>query len=160
MVWDLFCRVIDNHGDVGVCWRLACGLARRGVSVRLWIDDATALAWMAPQGAAGVQVLPWPGTATDTDTANDTASGPAAELQAGDVVIEAFGCRLPDFFVAQMARQSRMPQAAPVWINLSTSAPSPMSSAAMASCHPNSAGQAWGCRNGSSTRASPKPRGA
>ncbi|MBP6615691.1 MAG: elongation factor P maturation arginine rhamnosyltransferase EarP, partial [Aquabacterium sp.] len=20
MLWDLFCRVIDNFGDMGVCW--------------------------------------------------------------------------------------------------------------------------------------------
>ncbi|MER2540956.1 MAG: elongation factor P maturation arginine rhamnosyltransferase EarP, partial [Azonexus sp.] len=20
--WDIFCRVIDNYGDIGVCWRL------------------------------------------------------------------------------------------------------------------------------------------
>ena len=59
-VWDLFCRVIDNFGDVGVCWRLAAQLAARGHAVRLWIDDPSALAWMAPEGthgAPGVQVL-------------------------------------------------------------------------------------------------------
>ena len=56
MRWDLFCRVVDNFGDVGVCWRLACELARRGDAVRLWIDDASALAWMAPDGMAGVEV--------------------------------------------------------------------------------------------------------
>ncbi|HEY0886111.1 MAG TPA: elongation factor P maturation arginine rhamnosyltransferase EarP, partial [Ramlibacter sp.] len=22
MLWDIFCKVIDNHGDIGVCWRL------------------------------------------------------------------------------------------------------------------------------------------
>ncbi len=95
--WDLFCRVIDNHGDTGVCWRLARQLAERGQSVRLVIDDATALAWMAPQGAAGVQVLPWPGAA-----------------EAGDVVIEAFGCDPPDAVVQAMAARPRPP----VWINL------------------------------------------
>ena len=21
-LWDIFCTVIDNHGDLGVCWRL------------------------------------------------------------------------------------------------------------------------------------------
>ncbi|MEP7099809.1 MAG: elongation factor P maturation arginine rhamnosyltransferase EarP, partial [Burkholderiales bacterium] len=26
MHWDLFCRVIDNFGDIGVCWRLAADL--------------------------------------------------------------------------------------------------------------------------------------
>ena len=30
MRWDMFCRVIDNHGDIGVCWRLAADLAARG----------------------------------------------------------------------------------------------------------------------------------
>ena len=48
MHWDLFCRVIDNFGDIGVCWRLAADLAARGQTVRLWIDDPSALAWMAP----------------------------------------------------------------------------------------------------------------
>lgn len=49
MLWDVFCRVIDNFGDIGVCWRLACDLAQRGHQVRLWVDDAQALTWMAPQ---------------------------------------------------------------------------------------------------------------
>jgi hypothetical protein len=22
MHWDLYCRVVDNYGDIGVCWRL------------------------------------------------------------------------------------------------------------------------------------------
>ena len=54
--WDIFCQVIDNFGDIGVCWRLAADLAARGHQVRLWVDDASALHWMAPQGAAGVEV--------------------------------------------------------------------------------------------------------
>ena len=49
--WDIFCQVIDNYGDIGVCWRLAAELAARGVQVQLRIDNASALAWMAPQGA-------------------------------------------------------------------------------------------------------------
>ena len=48
MFWDVFCRVIDNHGDLGVCWRLSVDLASRQHRVRLWVDDPTALAWMAP----------------------------------------------------------------------------------------------------------------
>ena len=102
MLWDVFCRVIDNFGDVGVCWRLATELGRRGQAVRLWIDDAAALAWMAPAGAPGVQVLDW------TD--------PAPDLPPGQVVIEAFGCTLPP---ALLARMAGLPTAqAPVWINL------------------------------------------
>ena len=48
MHWDIFCRVIDNHGDLGVCWRLAADLASRGETVRLWVDDPIALHWLAP----------------------------------------------------------------------------------------------------------------
>jgi hypothetical protein len=58
--WDLFCHVVDNFGDIGVCWRLAADLAARGDTVRLWVDDASALAWMAPQGAPRVEVCAWP----------------------------------------------------------------------------------------------------
>ncbi|MFC3217279.1 elongation factor P maturation arginine rhamnosyltransferase EarP [Comamonas sp. JC664] len=46
-----FCQVIDNFGDIGVCCAWAADLAQRGCQVRLWVDDGSALAWMAPQGA-------------------------------------------------------------------------------------------------------------
>ena len=98
--WDIFCRVIDNFGDIGVCWRLACDLATRGVRVRLWVDDASALQWMAPTGHPGVQVLPW----SDADEAT----------RIGEVTIEAFGCELEPGFVEAMRRAQRPP----VWINL------------------------------------------
>jgi uncharacterized repeat protein (TIGR03837 family) len=104
MLWDLFCRVVDNHGDLGVCWRLAADLAARGERLRLWVDDASALAWMAPQGAAGVEVRAW-GEAECHDGAP------------GDVVIEAFGCDPPAGFVERMASRSSITPA-PCWINL------------------------------------------
>lgn len=100
MHWDIFCRVIDNHGDLGVCWRLARDLAARGDQARLWIDDAAALAWMAPELPEGIAVRSWPGADVD--------------VQPGDVVIEAFGCDLPPAFIARMAAR----QPAPRWINL------------------------------------------
>jgi uncharacterized repeat protein (TIGR03837 family) len=100
MHWDLFCRVIDNHGDLGVCWRLAADLGTRGQSVRLWVDDPLALAWMAPHGAPGVSVVRW--------------ADPLPPLDPRDVVVEAFGCDPPADFVARMAAR----QQTPVWINL------------------------------------------
>ena len=37
---DIFCRVVDNYGDIGVCWRLARRLAQvPGWRPRLWVDD-------------------------------------------------------------------------------------------------------------------------
>ena len=36
---DIFCTVIDNWGDAGVCWRLSRQLSREWqAQVRLWID--------------------------------------------------------------------------------------------------------------------------
>jgi uncharacterized repeat protein (TIGR03837 family) len=99
-LWDIFCRVIDNHGDLGVCWRLARDLAARGDQARLWIDDATALAWMAPQRPEGVEVRAWPEGDVD--------------VTPGDVVTEAFGCELPLDFIARMAARRPVPR----WINL------------------------------------------
>jgi uncharacterized repeat protein (TIGR03837 family) len=98
LAWDLFCRVIDNHGDLGVCWRLARALAALGDRVELVVDDASALAWMAPQGAPGVTLRRW----------DDPPHRP------GDVVVEAFGCDPPTDFVQRMANAVRPP----VWINL------------------------------------------
>ncbi len=98
--WDVFCRVIDNFGDVGVSWRLCSALAARGHGVRLWIDDASALAWMAPDRAPGVTVQQFDDAALVTEV--------------GDVVVETFGCDPPPGFVARMAQRS----APPVWINL------------------------------------------
>jgi uncharacterized repeat protein (TIGR03837 family) len=99
-LWDLFCRVIDNHGDLGVCWRLAADLAGRGQRVRLWADDLSALAWMAPGGLPGVEAQVW--------------REPFPEVDPGDVVIEAFACDPPPGFVAAMARRRRPP----LWLNL------------------------------------------
>ena len=100
MRWDIFCRVIDNHGDAGVCWRVAAELGARGEAVRLWMDDPSMLRWMAPQGAAGVEVVPW--------------QEPVAALQPGEVVVEAFGCDPPPTFVARMAAANPTP----MWLNL------------------------------------------
>ena len=104
--WDIFCQVIDNFGDIGVCWRLAAELAARGALVNLRIDDASALAWMAPQGTPGVRVLPYD-----------------APYEAHPhVVVEAFGCEAPDSYLAALHGHHSAAQAqgasTPVLINL------------------------------------------
>lgn len=110
MRWDIFCKVIDNHGDLGVCWRLSRELAARGDAVRLWVDDASALAWMAPGaregGHAGVQVLSW----------DPHSQAPAPEP--GDAVIEAFGCDPHPSFLAALSQATRARARQPAWINL------------------------------------------
>lgn len=104
MLWDIFCNVIDNHGDIGVTWRLSAELAARGEQVRLWVDDPSALAWMAPGGREGVTVIPW------------NAQPPA--VVPGDVVVEAFGCDPHEAFVAALAERTRREGRQPAWINL------------------------------------------
>jgi uncharacterized repeat protein (TIGR03837 family) len=111
-LWDLFCAVIDNHGDLGVCWRLARQLRDAGQTVRLWVDDAAALAWMAPAAARGeepgITIRPW---------AQATRAETLAPLPRADRWIEAFGCHLPEAFVAHGVARTGA-GTPPVWINL------------------------------------------
>jgi len=105
--WEIFCRIVDNYGDIGVCWRLARALVGgHGVRVRLWVDDWGTLARLCPQAqrdgvvVAGVELRHW--------------VEPFAREEPGDVVIEAFGCGVPVSHVRAMAARKRPP----VWINL------------------------------------------
>lgn len=110
--WDIFCRVIDNYGDIGVCWRLARQLSvERGHIVRLWVDELEALVRIWPeaqlvdhQTLAGVNVCRW---------TNDFPT----QIAIADVVIEAFACDIPAFYLQKMAEAKQAGQA-PVWINL------------------------------------------
>jgi uncharacterized repeat protein (TIGR03837 family) len=102
---ELFCRVVDNFGDAGVCWRLAHQLAAGyGWQLRLHIDRPEALfpligrALPLPATVDGVGIEPW-----------DESCRPA-----GEVVIEAFGCRMPDTALAHLAERPDKV----VWINL------------------------------------------
>ncbi len=105
-LWDIFCRVIDNHGDLGVCWRLACGLAERGERVRLWVDDGAALAWMAPHGASGVEVRNW------------TPILELGSIPMGGVLVETFGCGIDPPFVAACASHAIAAGVQGLWLNL------------------------------------------
>lgn len=112
--WDIFCRVIDNFGDMGVSWRLARQLAtEHAIAVRLWVDQLVPLAALSPQTDVrlarqeidGVEVALY-------DPQDATAHYPPP----ANVVIDAFGCGLPPRYVAAM---SEMPDAGkPLWIVL------------------------------------------
>ena len=110
--WDIFCAVVDNYGDAGVCWRLARQLvSEHGLTVRLFVDTLPALARIAPaiqparaqQIAHGVRVCHWEGP-----------HGALAGIDPADTVIEAFGCGLPQPYLAAMTARDRQP----AWINL------------------------------------------
>lgn len=106
VTFDIFCRVIDNLGDAGVSWRLSRQLAGMGHPVRLWIDDRDTLARFAPgiladtpiQAYDNITVLSWPESPVD--------------VTPHDVVIEAFACTLPAWFIERIPRQGCL------WINL------------------------------------------
>jgi uncharacterized repeat protein (TIGR03837 family) len=113
--WDIFCRVVDNYGDVGVAWRLARCLAReQGKRVRLVLDDLTVLAHLRPetdpsrdaQRLDAVDIRKWP------QSWGTPGSVPREEV--AEVVVETFGCDAPEAYVLAMAAREPLPR----WINL------------------------------------------
>ena len=95
MRWDIFCQIVDNYGDAGVCWRLARSLASiHGQEVRIFCDDLPTLNLLAsgvdPAIKQKIDVQPW-------DASHSNARHP---VQTPDVVIEAFGCELPERYLA------------------------------------------------------------
>jgi len=112
-LWDIFCHVVDNLGDIGVCWRLSADLAARGQRVRLWVDEPAPLRWMAPGALEGN----WPGVQV-THWTRPLPEGLAASLAPADVWIEAFGCDPPDEVVGALAERIARGEPQPAWINL------------------------------------------
>ncbi|SNY43454.1 conserved hypothetical protein, PP_1857 family [Arsukibacterium tuosuense] len=114
-LWRVFCSVVDNFGDIGICWRLSRQLvAEHGIRVQLLVDDLHSFQRICPQispalsgqVAEGVEVLYWP--PEHSTQLNWQQLPPAA------VVIEALACTIPEAYKQQMARQ--LP--APLWLNL------------------------------------------
>jgi len=107
--WDIFCKVVDNYGDIGVAWRLARMLAaEHDLDVRLWVDEPAALARIWPaatadvqsQRVAAVEVRRW--------------TEPFPDVEPGEVVVETFQCVIPESYLAAMAARTHPP----CWINL------------------------------------------
>ena len=108
----IFCKVVDNYGDIGICWRLARQLQREhGVAVSLWVDDLASFRRICPavapalaaQSVENVTVRHWRG--------QDDAYEPA---DVADIVIEFFACDIPPLYIEAMARCTPRP----VWLNL------------------------------------------
>jgi uncharacterized repeat protein (TIGR03837 family) len=140
MRWDIFCQIVDNYGDAGVCWRLARALSRPSPSSSLTLSlslshslsdslrDASSLA--SSHDDIRIRLF-----CDDLSVLNTIAHGDAVGYGAtlgievlpwsaaespdvlssiGDVVIEAFACHLPETYVTAMTQRS----VAPIWINL------------------------------------------
>ncbi len=106
---DIFCTVVDNYGDIGVCWRLARQLANeQELTVRLWVDDLASFSKLCPeviptqaiQHRRGVEIRHW--------------GILFAEVVPAQLVIEAFACELPERYVLAMSKLIDKP----VWLNL------------------------------------------
>lgn len=108
----LFCKVVDNYGDIGICWRLARQLhEQHGIAVTLWVDDLRSFQRICPpvaidadvQRVDGVTVRHWRQQEYLFSTAD-----------IADIVIEFFACDIPESYIAAMAQCNPRP----VWLNL------------------------------------------
>lgn len=107
---DLFCTVVDNFGDIGVCWRLARQLAdEHGFSVRLWVDELATFQAICP--AIKTQDQQW---LDGVDIRHWQACSQFDGITPADIVVEGFACAIPPAYLGAMS--TRTP--APTWLNL------------------------------------------
>lgn len=104
--WDIFCKIVDNYGDIGVCWRLSRQLAiEHGLNIRLFIDDFKVASKLIAgleentfnQIIEGVEIVPW-------SCGETTEPAP--------VVLETFSCDLPAPYLQKMVSVQS------TWINV------------------------------------------
>lgn len=107
--WDIFCHVVDNYGDIGVCWRLARLLSQTYQQrVRLWVDNLSAFAAICQsidpqqpyQQIDNITIHQWNKAST--------------EVTPAEIVIATFACSLPDDYLNAMVQMT----SPPLWINL------------------------------------------
>jgi uncharacterized repeat protein (TIGR03837 family) len=108
----IFCKVVDNYGDIGICWRLARQLQQEHhMAVTLWVDDLQTFQRICPgvvthaeeQQLADVTVRHW-----------RNQEGVFSATDVADIVIEFFACDIPPGYITAMAECSPHP----VWLNL------------------------------------------
>ena len=108
----LFCKVVDNYGDIGICWRLARQLRHEhGIAVTLWVDDLATFQRICPALDAGAEMQ-----VVDDVGIRDwrTQEGSFTPEDIADIVIEFFACDIPEDYIAAMAQC----EPRPVWLNL------------------------------------------
>ncbi len=119
--WDIFCKVIDNFGDIGVCLRLARQLRDEyQATIRLWVDDLKTLQKLCPdvnialkeQTVEGILMVRW-NQNEEEHLAGNLPSLPFS-FSPNAIVLETFSCHVPPAFLAKMAAQKKPP----VWLNL------------------------------------------
>lgn len=108
----IFCKIVDNYGDIGICWRLARQLQQEhGIAVTLWVDNLQSFQRICPslvinaevQQLADVMVRHW-----------RNQEGVFSAGDVADIVIEFFACDIPPGYIAAMAECNPRP----AWLNL------------------------------------------
>ncbi len=106
---DIFCRVVDNFGDIGVLWRLSKQLCNEyQFKIRIWVDDLNVAGQLisqldpklSQQTIKKIEIHYWSNASNfeNTDVAN--------------IVIEGFACELPKTYIQKMTLSQ------PIWLNL------------------------------------------
>ncbi len=104
---DVFCRVVDNFGDIGVTWRLVRQLQREhNWSIRLWVDDLKSFQRLEArihlhalqQVIEHIEIIHW--------------GDPAPDLTPYPIVLCSFSCDLPATYITQLH------QSPALWLNL------------------------------------------
>ena len=104
---DVFCRVVDNFGDIGVTWRLVRQLQREhNWSIRLWVDDLKSFQRLEArvhlhalhQVIEHIEIIHW--------------GDPAPDLIPYPIVLCSFSCDLPATYLAQLHLRPAL------WLNL------------------------------------------
>ena len=96
---DIFCRVIDNFGDVGIAYRFAkeFKLAHSLCAIRLFVSDLEPLKSIYPILNPLQTVQEHDGIVYVNSTKLDNVL--IAELGTADVLIETMGCEIPEAFM-------------------------------------------------------------
>ncbi|WP_337879378.1 elongation factor P maturation arginine rhamnosyltransferase EarP [Rheinheimera sp.] len=109
---DLFCAVVDNFGDIGICWRLSRQLvAEHQWQLCLWVDDLVSFQKICPdvdsrltdQQVAGVRIRLW-----------SSPLPPLSEQDRPDLLLDALACVAPESYLHWLAAGEKKP----LWLNL------------------------------------------
>lgn len=97
--FDIFCDLIDNYGDAGFCWRLACELVNRfNCSVRFWIKDTDFVLNFTPdlKKIKKINIFKW------------GENFPPDNIFS-DFVLAGFSCKLPKNVIKKIKEEIKKP---------------------------------------------------
>ncbi len=105
---DVFCKVVDNYGDIGIAWRLVRQLHNEhDWQIRLWVDDLKSFQRLEPgvaltdrQDLQGIEIIDW---------------AKALDFTPAEVVLATFSCDLPAQYLENLRSQQ---VGSTLWINL------------------------------------------